>query len=121
MAHRHRARRSIFRRPNRAASSPVAQQLSCSARRGRVIHFLRSHDNQYSSFSSALYQGGIFEVRRSLSNHFALLGSYTYSKGIDMLTVQVGSERHGSGVELEWTRVSAGLVHFQNDAATDSD
>jgi hypothetical protein len=42
--------------------------------------------NQYSSAGAALYQGGILEIRKRFSNHFTLLGNYTYSKAIDTVT-----------------------------------
>lgn len=40
-------------------------------------------NNQYTSASSALYQAGILEVKKNFSNHFTLLGNYTFSKGFD--------------------------------------
>jgi hypothetical protein len=42
--------------------------------------------NQYSSVSSGVYQGGIVEVTKRLSNHFSLLANYTFSKAIDTTT-----------------------------------
>lgn len=42
--------------------------------------------DQYSSQGSALYQGGILEVKKRFSHHFAFLGSYTFSKAIDTTT-----------------------------------
>ncbi len=42
--------------------------------------------DQYSSQGSALYQGGILEVKKRFSNHFTLLGNYTYSRAIDTTT-----------------------------------
>jgi len=43
-------------------------------------------NNQYSSLGGAVYQGGIFEVKKRMSQHFTLFGSYTYSKAIDQVT-----------------------------------
>jgi hypothetical protein len=43
-------------------------------------------NNQYSSVASALYQGGILEIKRRFQNHFTLIGSYTYSKAYDTTT-----------------------------------
>ena len=43
-------------------------------------------NNQYTSAASALYQGGILEVKKRLSDHFTLFGNYTYSKGFDTST-----------------------------------
>src|SRR5579871_3088920 len=39
--------------------------------------------NQYSSAAGAIYQGGILEVKKRFSNHYSLVGSYTYSKAVD--------------------------------------
>jgi hypothetical protein len=43
-------------------------------------------NNQYSSAGSALYHGGILEIKKRFSDHFTLFGSYTYSKAIDEVT-----------------------------------
>jgi len=43
-------------------------------------------NNQYSSAGAALYHGGILEIKKRFSDHFTLLGSYTYSKAIDEVT-----------------------------------
>jgi hypothetical protein len=43
-------------------------------------------NNQYSSESSALYEGGIVEVKKRFREHFTLFGNYTYSKGFDTST-----------------------------------
>lgn len=40
-------------------------------------------NNQYTSASSAVYQAGILEIKKNFSNHFTLLGNYTFSKGFD--------------------------------------
>ena len=42
--------------------------------------------NQYSSKASALYEGGVLEVKERFSNSVTLLGSYTYSKAFDTST-----------------------------------
>jgi hypothetical protein len=42
--------------------------------------------DQYSSLASALYEGGILEVRKRFSDHFSLFGNYTYSKAYDTST-----------------------------------
>jgi Carboxypeptidase regulatory-like domain len=42
--------------------------------------------NQYSSVASAVYNGGIIEVTKRLSNHYSILANYTYSKAIDTTT-----------------------------------
>jgi hypothetical protein len=43
-------------------------------------------NNQYSSESSALYEGGIVEVKKRFRDHFTLFGNYTFSKGFDVST-----------------------------------
>jgi hypothetical protein len=43
-------------------------------------------NNVYSSAASALYQGGILEIKKALSNHFAILANYTYSRATDNTT-----------------------------------
>ena len=42
--------------------------------------------NQYSSLGSALYEGGILEVKKTFNAHFSLLANYTYSKAFDTTT-----------------------------------
>lgn len=42
--------------------------------------------DQYSSAGAALYHAGIFEIKGRLSNHFSLLGSYSYSRAEDDVT-----------------------------------
>jgi carboxypeptidase family protein len=40
-------------------------------------------NNEYASAGSALYQGGILEIKKRFSGHFTVFGNYTYSKGFD--------------------------------------
>jgi hypothetical protein len=40
----------------------------------------------YSSEGSAVYTGGIIEVKKRFSDHFSIMASYTYSKAIDTTT-----------------------------------
>jgi hypothetical protein len=40
-------------------------------------------NNQYTSASSALYEGGIIEVRKRFNDNFSFFGNYTYSKAFD--------------------------------------
>jgi carboxypeptidase family protein len=42
--------------------------------------------DQYSSLGSALYEGGILEIRKRFSDHLSLFGSYTLSKAFDTTT-----------------------------------
>jgi hypothetical protein len=43
-------------------------------------------NNQYTAAASALYEGGILEIRKTFSNHFTVFGNYTYSKAFDTST-----------------------------------
>ena len=43
-------------------------------------------NNVYESKASALFQGGILEVKKRFSNYFTLFGNYTYSKAFDNST-----------------------------------
>jgi hypothetical protein len=43
-------------------------------------------NNQYSSESYALYEGGIAEVKKRFGDHFSVFGNYTFSKGFDTST-----------------------------------
>jgi Carboxypeptidase regulatory-like domain/TonB dependent receptor len=43
-------------------------------------------NNQYSSQSYALYEGGIAELTKRFSNRFSVFANYTWSKGIDTST-----------------------------------
>jgi Carboxypeptidase regulatory-like domain len=45
-----------------------------------------AQNNEYASAASALYQGGILEIKKRFSNQFSLIGNYTYSKAIDTST-----------------------------------
>jgi Carboxypeptidase regulatory-like domain/TonB dependent receptor len=40
-------------------------------------------NNVYSSIASAVYNGGIFELRKRYGNHFTAFANYTFSKAID--------------------------------------
>jgi hypothetical protein len=40
----------------------------------------------YSSAASAIYQGGIFELKRAFANHFTILANYTWSRATDNAT-----------------------------------
>lgn len=42
--------------------------------------------DQYSSKASAVFNGGIFQLKRRFSNHFTFFANYTYSKAIDTTT-----------------------------------
>lgn len=65
---------------NWGAPQCVANPFSCFA------NPLLLQGNQYSSLASALYEGGILEVKKRFSDHFTLFGNYTYSKAYDTST-----------------------------------
>ncbi len=50
------------------------------------VNPLLLQNDQYSSLGSALYHGGILEMKKRLSEHFTFLGNYTYSKALDTVT-----------------------------------
>jgi len=64
----------------------ASPQCSLAVNNPCFVNPLILQNNVYSSLGSALYHGGIFEVKRRFSNHFTLMGNYTYSKGIDTTT-----------------------------------
>ena len=51
-----------------------------------VVNSLVVQNNQYSSESYAIYEGGIVELTKRFSNHFSVFGNYTWSKGLDTST-----------------------------------
>jgi hypothetical protein len=50
------------------------------------VNPLIAQNNQYTSAASALYEGGILEIKKRFSNHFMVFGNYTYSKAFDTST-----------------------------------
>jgi len=60
--------------------SPCANPLAC------FVNPLIAQNNQYTAAASALYEGGILEIKKRFSHHFTLLGNYTFSKGFDTST-----------------------------------
>lgn len=65
---------------NWAAPQCSANPLLCFA------NPLLLQTNVYSSKGSALFQGGILEIKKRFSDHFTLLGNYTYSKAFNTTT-----------------------------------
>jgi len=57
--------------------SPCANPFAC------FVNPFIVQNNEYASAGTAVYQGGILEIKKRFSNHFSLLGNYTYSKGFD--------------------------------------
>jgi hypothetical protein len=80
---------------NDLASAPLVSRTLAT---GQVVSFkswssnaffvnpLILQNNQYSSKGSAVYEGGILEVRKRFSSHYTVMASYTYSKAIDTTT-----------------------------------
>lgn len=71
-----------------AATDPLGgtEGLPCAPPAQCFINPLVTQNNQYSSESYALYEGGIVEVKKRFGEHFTLFGNYTYSKGFDTTT-----------------------------------
>jgi hypothetical protein len=63
-----------------AAAPCAANPFAC------FVNPLIVQNNQYTSAASALYEGGIFEVKKRFSRSFSLFGNYTFSKGFDTST-----------------------------------
>jgi hypothetical protein len=57
--------------------SPCANPFAC------FVNPLIVQNNQYTSESSGLYEGGILQVTKRLSHNFSLFANYTFSKGFD--------------------------------------
>jgi hypothetical protein len=61
--------------------------LPCAANPAACfVNPLIAQNNQYTAAASALYEGGILEIKKRFSNSFTLLGNYTFSKGYDTST-----------------------------------
>ena len=61
--------------------------LPCSANPFQCfVNPLIVQNNQYTSAASALYEGGILEIKKRFGAHYTLIGNYTYSKGFDTTT-----------------------------------
>ena len=60
--------------------SPCANPFAC------FVNPLIVQNNQYTSAASALYEGGIVEIKKQFSDHFTVFGNYTYSKAFDTST-----------------------------------
>jgi hypothetical protein len=78
-------------------------------------------NNQYTSAGSALYQGGIVEVKKQFNKTTALMGNYTYSKAIDTTTdfnsdygpqdnLNLGAERSASNFDQRHKVVITGIL-----------
>ena len=57
--------------------SPCANPFKC------FVNPFIVQNNEYASVGSAVYQGGILEIKKRFSSKFTLFGNYTYSKGFD--------------------------------------
>ena len=61
--------------------------LPCAANPFKCfVNPLIVQNNQYTSAASALYYGGILEVKKRFSDYFTLFGNYTYSHAYDTST-----------------------------------
>jgi TonB dependent receptor-like, beta-barrel len=60
--------------------SPCANPFAC------FVNPLVVQNNQYTAAASALYEGGIIEIKKQFSDHFTVFGNYTYSKAFDTST-----------------------------------
>jgi hypothetical protein len=78
-------------------------------------------NNQYTSAGSALYQGGIIEVKKQFNKTTAIMANYTYSKAIDTTTdfnsdygpqdsLNLGAERAASNFDERHKVVIAGVL-----------
>ena len=63
--------------PCAATAANPNQPFAC------FVNPLITQNNQYTSASSALYEGGIIEVHKRFSDYFSFFGNYTYSKAFD--------------------------------------
>ncbi len=70
----------LFIDPVRAAPCAGALILQC------FVNPAILQADQYSSKASALYEGGILEIKKRFSDNFTLIGNYTYSKAFDTST-----------------------------------
>jgi hypothetical protein len=71
-----------------SAADPIPgspEGLPCNTQQC-FVNPLIVQNNQYSSQSYALYEGGIAELTKRFSNHFSVFANYTFSKGIDTST-----------------------------------
>jgi len=78
--------------------------------------------DQYSSKASALYEGGIIELKKQFGNNFTLIGNYTYSKALDTSTdfnsdfgpqdnTNLSAERGLSDFDQRHKIVAAAIIH----------
>jgi len=95
--------------------SPCANPFKC------FVNPFIVQNNEYASAGAALYQGGILEIRKRFSNHFSVLGNYTYSKGFDTGTdfnsdygpqdpTNLGADRGLSEFDQRHKVVMAGVI-----------
>jgi len=95
--------------------SPCANPFKC------FVNPFIVQNNEYASVGSAVYHGGILEIKKRFSNHFSVLGNYTYSKGFDTGTdfnsdygpqdpTNLGADRGLSEFDQRHKVVMAGVI-----------
>jgi hypothetical protein len=68
------------------ANSPLGNPCAGAAIVTCFSNPLLLQADQYSSLGSALYEGAILEVKKTLSTHFSVMANYTLSKAFDTTT-----------------------------------
>jgi hypothetical protein len=71
---------------NVSPANPIGAPCAGPAIAQCFVNPLLLQTNQYSSVASSVFQGGILEVTKRLSNHYSLFGNFTYSKANDTTT-----------------------------------
>jgi hypothetical protein len=95
--------------------SPCANPFNC------FVNPFIVQNNEYASVGSAIYQGGILEIKKRFSDHFSVFGNYTYSKGFDTGTdfnsdygpqdpTNLGADRGLSEFDQRHKVVMAGVI-----------
>jgi Carboxypeptidase regulatory-like domain len=100
---------------------PLYQAIPACASGGCFYSPYIAQNNQYTSAGSALYQGGIVEVKKQFNKTTAIMANYTYSKAIDTTTdfnsdygpqdnLNLGADRAASNFDERHKVVIAGVL-----------
>lgn len=100
---------------------PLYQAIPACINGGCFYSPYIAQNNQYTSAGSALYQGGILEVKKQFNKTTAIMANYTYSKAIDTTTdfnsdygpqdnLNMGAERAASNFDERHKVVIAGVL-----------